>query len=71
MNKFIQRGLVAVGALSTVFVSSSAFAVSAAETAITDAVTSGETMVGLVAPGVIGIAAIMMGVGIAVAWLKK
>lgn len=71
MNKNIQRGLVLAGALVALVSSSSAFAVTASETAISGAITAGETMVGLVAPGVIGIAAIMMGVGIAVAWLKK
>lgn len=69
--KFNKKIVAASVAGSAVVFAPSAFAVTAAETAITDAITAGGTMVGLIAPGVIGVAAIMMGVGIAVAWLKK
>lgn len=39
--------------------------------AINSAITQGETIVGLVGPGVIGIAALMLGVGLVVSWLRK
>ncbi len=39
--------------------------------AVTAAITQGEALMNLIAPGVIGIAAIMLGVGLAVSWLRK
>ena len=49
---------------------SSAFATAAGD-AVSSAITEGQTLVGAIAPGVIAIAAIMLGVGIAVSWLRK
>lgn len=49
---------------------SSAFASTSSE-AVNTAISDGQTLVGAIAPGVIGIAAIMLGVGIAVSWLRK
>lgn len=57
-------GAVASVAASTAFATTSSDAVN---TAISD----GQSLVGAIAPGVIGIAAIMLGVGIAVSWLRK
>ncbi|TRW99833.1 hypothetical protein [Candidatus Methylobacter oryzae] len=42
-----------------------------AEAAITAAIAKGEALMNLVAPGVIAIAAIMLGVGLAVSWIRK
>lgn len=39
--------------------------------AVNSAIAEGQTLVGTIAPGVIGIAALMLGVGIAVSWLRK
>jgi hypothetical protein len=49
---------------------SSAFANTSSD-AVSTAISDGQTLVGAIAPGVIGIAAIMLGVGIAVSWLRK
>ena len=49
---------------------SSAFATTASDS-VNTAISDGQTLVGAIAPGVIGIAAIMLGVGIAVSWLRK
>ncbi|MFZ4504419.1 MAG: hypothetical protein ACOYM1_10755 [Methylovulum sp.] len=59
------------GAIATAIVAPSAFAVTASETAISAALTQGETIVGLIGPGIIGIAALMLGVGLVVSWIKK
>lgn len=58
-------------ALISAGVMSSSLVYADSTTAINDAVTDGKALVGLVAPGVIGIAALMLGVGIVVAWLRK
>lgn len=68
--KFDKKSLIVAGStLAAVVAAPMASADSAA--AITAAIASGTTLVGMIAPGVIGIAALMLGVGIAVAWLKK
>lgn len=46
-------------------------AMATAATAIDDAITQGETLVGKVAPGLIAIAAIMTGVGLVISWIRK
>ncbi|MEZ9601167.1 hypothetical protein AB4232_20400 [Vibrio sp. 10N.286.46.A8] len=57
---------------SVALTSSSAFAdASANETAITAAVNTGKSMVGLTTTGVIGIAALGFGLGMVVSWLRK
>lgn len=48
----------------------SAFAATSLD-AITTAITNGEALIGAVAPGVITIAAVMLGVGLVVSWLRK
>jgi len=58
------------GAVASV-AASSAFADAASAAAVDTAISDGQTLVGAIAPGVIGIAAIMLGVGIAVSWLRK
>lgn len=69
MNK--KKFLLTSLAVSLAVAAPSVFAVTAAETAVGTAITSSESLVNLIAPGVIGIAAIMLGVGIAVSWLRK
>lgn len=66
-NKFFK---VASG-VAVVSVASVSAAHADATTAITAAITQGEALMNLVAPGVIGIAAIMLGVGLAVSWIRK
>lgn len=70
--KFNKKSLIVAGlTLAAVVAAPSVFAVTAAETAVTNAVASGESLMGLVAPGVISIAALMLGVGLAVSWMRK
>lgn len=38
---------------------------------VTEAITQGETVVGLLAPGIVGIAALMLGVGLVISWIRK
>ncbi|MEC4724004.1 hypothetical protein HWQ46_00360 [Shewanella sp. D64] len=67
-NKLIIGSAVA----STSLMSTSAFALTAAETkAITDAVEAGQVAVALVVAGVIAIAALGFGVSMIVAWLRR
>jgi len=66
-----KKALLAGTAVAVSVAAPSAFAVTAAETAITTAITQGEALLNLVAPGVITIAAIMLGVGLVVSWLRR
>ncbi len=49
----------------------SVFANAANGVTLTGALTAGALLVGIVAPGVIGIAAVMLGVSIGISWLRK
>jgi len=42
-----------------------------AASAIDAAITQGQTLLGKVGPGIIGIAALMTGVGLVIAWIRK
>lgn len=61
--------ILALSAIPAAFISSTAFAVD--QSAITAAFTDGEAAVGAVATGVIGLAAIMTGVGLIYRWLAR
>lgn len=72
VNQARLNALALVSTTTGFLMSSMAYAAdSASVTAINDAVADGKSLVGLVAPGVIGIAALMLGVGLVVAWLRK
>lgn len=58
-------------ALAASVAAPSAFAVTAAMTAVTDAITEGQALIGALAPGLITLAALMLGVGLVVSWMRR
>ena len=72
MNKALKQALPLVAVVVFAFIPELASAAdSAAATAIDTAIAQGESLLGKVAPGLITIAAIMTGVGLAISWIRK
>ncbi len=70
-NQPAAKRLLAGAALAAAFVLLPDVASADAAGAIDAAITSGQALIGKVAPGVIGIAAIMTGVGLVLAFIRK
>ncbi|MFZ2450499.1 MAG: hypothetical protein WAW36_08270 [Methylovulum miyakonense] len=69
LRNFGKNALALTGAVALAVASQQASADAA--TAIDDAITQGTTLLGKVGPGVIGIAALMTGVGLVISWIRK
>lgn len=68
-RNYLAKASVAAGSLA---LSAKTFALDAAtDTAIGDAYTAGETSVGLTTAGLVGLVALIVGVGLVIAMLKK
>ena len=57
--------------VTSIMATSSVFANEANGVAVSSAFTAVALLVGMLAPGLIGLAAVMLGVGVAISWLRK